>query len=246
MVQLAQVNVAKMLAPTDDPVMAEFVENLEPINALADAAPGFIWRLQTADGDATSLRVFDDTLIIVNMSVWTSVEALKSYVYKSRHVDFVRRRKAWFERFVGMHYALWWVPKGHIPDVLEAKSGSSTVNSMVIRKKRSRFKIFMNPNCFLKPLKFEWALCQKISRASPKQKRSRQWESFGMSTILPSSTPTRPTSFLISHLTCLSRQTYSQPSKRRRTCAASLWRHSSICGCKRSWRRRRSIRTSLG
>ncbi len=121
MVQLAQVNVAKMLAPTDDPVMAEFVENLEPINALADAAPGFIWRLQTADGDATSLRVFDDTLIIVNMSVWTSVEALKSYVYKSRHVDFVRRRKAWFERFVGMHYALWWVPKGHIPDVLEAK-----------------------------------------------------------------------------------------------------------------------------
>ena len=65
--------------------------------------------------------MFDDTLIIVNMSVWTSVEALKGYVYKSRHVDFVRRRKAWFERFVGMHYALWWVPEGHIPDVFEAK-----------------------------------------------------------------------------------------------------------------------------
>ena len=121
MVQLAQINVAKMLSPTDDPIMAEFVANLEPINALADAAPGFVWRLQTDDGDATSLRVFDDTLIIVNMSVWTSAETLKEYVYKSRHVDFVRRRKAWFEKFVGMHYALWWVPEGYIPDVSEAK-----------------------------------------------------------------------------------------------------------------------------
>ena len=120
-VQLAQVNVAKMLAPTDDPVMAEFMANLESINALADTTPGFVWRLQTESGDATSLQVFDDTLIIVNMSVWTSLEALKGYVYKSRHVDFLRRRRAWFERFVGMHYALWWVPEGHIPDVLEAK-----------------------------------------------------------------------------------------------------------------------------
>lgn len=92
--QLAQVNVAKMLAPTADPVMAEFMANLESINALADTAPGFVWRLQTEDGDATSLQVFDDKLIIVNMSVWTSTEALKDYVYKSRHVDFVRRRKA--------------------------------------------------------------------------------------------------------------------------------------------------------
>ena len=120
-VQLAQVNVAKMLAPTDDPVMAEFMANLEPINALADTAPGFVWRLQTESGDATSLQVFDDTLIIVNMSVWTSAEALKSYVYKSRHVDFVRRRRAWFEKYVGMYYALWWIPEGHIPDVVEAK-----------------------------------------------------------------------------------------------------------------------------
>ncbi len=120
-IQLAQVNVAKMLAPTDDPVMAEFMENLEPINALADAAPRFVRRLQTEDGDATRLQVFDDTLIIVNISVWTSAQALKGYVYKSRYVDFVRRRKAWFERFIGMHYALWWVPVEHIPDVLGAK-----------------------------------------------------------------------------------------------------------------------------
>lgn len=119
--QLVQVNVAKMLAPTDDPVMAEFMANLEPINALADAAPGFVWRLQAEGGNATSLQVFDDTLIIVNMSVWTSVESLKEYVYKGRHVDFVRRRKAWFEKYVGMHYALWWIPAGYVPSVWEAK-----------------------------------------------------------------------------------------------------------------------------
>ena len=101
--------------------MAEFMENLEPTNALADAAPGFIWRLQMPDGNATSLQVFDDVLIIVNMSVWASVDALKDYVYKSRHVDFVRRRKEWFEKYVGMYYALWWVPIGHVPDVMEAK-----------------------------------------------------------------------------------------------------------------------------
>lgn len=110
-----------MLAPTDDPVMAEFMANLEPINALADASPGFVWRLQTDDGNATSLQVFDDILVIVNMSVWTSVGSLKDYVYKSRHVDFVRRRKAWFEAYVGMHYALWWVPAGHVPSVWDAE-----------------------------------------------------------------------------------------------------------------------------
>ncbi len=120
-VQLTQTNVAKMRAPTDDPIMAEFMANLAPIIALADAAPGFVWRLQTDDGNATSLQVFDATLIIVNMSVRTSVEALKGYVYKSRHVDFMRRRKAWFEKYVGMHFALWWVPSEHVPDTVEAK-----------------------------------------------------------------------------------------------------------------------------
>ncbi len=121
MYHLAQVNVARMRAPLDDPRMADFVNNLEPINALADTSPGFVWRLQDDAGDATSLRVFDDAMIIVNLSVWEDVAPLKHYVYKSRHVDFVRRRKEWFALFDGAYYALWWVPVGHQPSADEAK-----------------------------------------------------------------------------------------------------------------------------
>ncbi len=119
---LAQINIARMRFPLDDPAMAGFVDNLEAINALAEADPGFVWRLQTDEGDATALRIFDDDRLIVNLSVWGSVEALKGYVYQSRHVNFVRRRKAWFEAFDGAYYALWWVPRGHTPTVEEAKA----------------------------------------------------------------------------------------------------------------------------
>ncbi len=118
---LAQINIARMRAPLNDPLMQGFVAGLEPINALADDAPGFVWRLQTDVGDATSLQVFDDAMLIVNMSVWESVEALKRYVYESQHVAFVKQRKAWFERFDSVYYALWWVPAGHVPTVEEAK-----------------------------------------------------------------------------------------------------------------------------
>ena len=118
---LAQINIARMRAPLDDPLMQGFVAGLEPVNALADDAPGFVWRLQTDAGDATSLQVFDDAMLIVNMSVWESIGALKTYVYESQHVAFVKQRKAWFERFNGVYYALWWVPAGHVPTVEEAK-----------------------------------------------------------------------------------------------------------------------------
>jgi hypothetical protein len=118
---IAQINIARMLAPIDDPVMEEFVAQLEPINALADTSPGFVWRLQTEEGDATSLKVYDDDMIIVNMSVWESVESLHEYAYKSAHSKIMRDRKRWFEKFDGPYYALWRVSAGHLPAVEEGR-----------------------------------------------------------------------------------------------------------------------------
>jgi Domain of unknown function (DUF3291) len=121
-VHLAQVNVARLRHPIDHPATAEFVAGLAPINAAADASPGFVWRLQTEDGDATALRVFPDPEIIVNLSVWTSVEALRAFVYRSDHTSFLRRRAEWFDRMDTPPVACWWVPAGHVPDVAEART----------------------------------------------------------------------------------------------------------------------------
>jgi hypothetical protein len=118
--ELAELNVARLLAPLDDPATAEFVAALDPINALADAAPGFVWRLQTEDGDATSIRAFDDDLMIVNMSTWVSLEALAEFVYRSGHIEVMRRRRDWFERLGEAYLVLWWVPSGHRPSPTEA------------------------------------------------------------------------------------------------------------------------------
>lgn len=118
---LAQVNVARMRASLDDPIMAGFTSQLERINAIADASPGFVWRLATPDGDATALRVFEDERVLVNMSVWESLEALHHYVYRSPHLGPLRDRREWFEPGDGPMLALWWVPKGQIPTIEEAK-----------------------------------------------------------------------------------------------------------------------------
>lgn len=118
---IAQINIARMLAPIDDPVMADFVAQLFPINALAEQSPGFVWRLQSESGDATSIRVYDDDRIIVNLTVWESTDALHEYVYKSAHQGVLRDRKRWFEKFDGPYYALWWIPAGHIPTPEEGK-----------------------------------------------------------------------------------------------------------------------------
>jgi hypothetical protein len=118
---LAQINIARMLARIDDPIMAEFVEQLPPINALADQSPGFVWRLQSESGDATSIKVYDDDMIIINLTVWESVEALREFTYKSAHSGVLRDRKRWFEKFDGPYYALWWVPAGHLPTPEEGK-----------------------------------------------------------------------------------------------------------------------------
>jgi hypothetical protein len=117
---LAQCNVVKLKAPLDSPVVAGFVAALDPINALADTAPGFVWRLKTEDGDATEIRVFADDQILLNMSVWESVEALKSFVFRSGHKDVLRRRREWAERFDGVQSAMWWIRAGAVPEPIEA------------------------------------------------------------------------------------------------------------------------------
>lgn len=117
---LAEINVGRLRAPTDDPIVAEFMEALDRINALAEASPGFVWRLQTEDGNATAVRPYDDELVLINVSVWDSIEALADYVYRSDHTSFLRRRREWFEKMVQIDVALWWVPAGHRPSVTEA------------------------------------------------------------------------------------------------------------------------------
>ena len=118
---LAQVNIAVMKGPLEGPVMAGFVERLEEINSLADGSPGFVWRLQTGQGNATYLRPYDDERIIANLSLWQTVEELHAFVYKSAHAPVMRRRQEWFSKFQGAYVALWWVPEGHLPSMDEAK-----------------------------------------------------------------------------------------------------------------------------
>jgi hypothetical protein len=118
--QLAQVNIGRARGEMTDPVMAGFVSRLAEINALADASPGFVWRLQTEDGDATAVRPYADVRILINLSVWTDLAALRAYVYRSPHASVMRGRRDWFERLDRAYVALWWVPTGHRPTVAEA------------------------------------------------------------------------------------------------------------------------------
>lgn len=119
--QLAQVNIGRLLAPVESPQIADFMAALDEINTLADSSPGFVWRLQTAEGNATSLHSFDDPLIISNMSVWESLEALRAFTYTSAHTSVMSRRREWFEKYATAYMALWWVPAGHRPTIDEAK-----------------------------------------------------------------------------------------------------------------------------
>jgi Domain of unknown function (DUF3291) len=117
---IAQVNIGRPKAPVDAPLLADFKALLDPVNAVADAAPGFVWRLQDGDGNATSIAVYGDESLIVNMSVWESIDALWDFVYSSDHLAVMRRRREWFER-MELFMCLWWVPAGHLPDVAEAE-----------------------------------------------------------------------------------------------------------------------------
>lgn len=117
---LAQLNLATLRHPLDDPRTAPFVELLGPVNAAAETAPGFVWRLVDEEGDdATGLRPAGED-VVVNMSVWETLEALWDFTYRSGHLEAMRRRREWFQRHVEAHLVLWWVPAGHRPDVSEA------------------------------------------------------------------------------------------------------------------------------
>lgn len=118
---LAQVNIARAKAPMDSPVMAEFVAALDRINALADESAGFIWRLQSDAGNATDIVAYDDPAIIINMSLWRSIDDLFDFTYRTNHSAIMAQRRNWFDKLDGAHMALWWVPVGSVPSVLEAR-----------------------------------------------------------------------------------------------------------------------------
>ncbi len=119
---LAELNIGRMVGDTpDDPRLAEFMAALDEINALAEASPGFVWRLQDASGNATSITAFEDPRMLINMSVWETAEDLAAYAYKTAHGDFLAHRRKWFEPPEGPDLVLWWVPAGHIPTIEEAK-----------------------------------------------------------------------------------------------------------------------------
>jgi hypothetical protein len=121
--ELAQLNIGILRGPIDGPVMAEFVANLDRINALAERTPGFVWRLQTDEGNATAIRPYpENENMAVNMSTWRDVEALRMFVFHSAHVEIMRRRREWFEKMDEAFLVLWWVPKGHRPSIEEAKA----------------------------------------------------------------------------------------------------------------------------
>lgn len=119
--QLAQMNIARLVAPVEDPRIADFVAQLDTINALAEAAPGFVWRLKSSSGNATDIAYSDDPFVIVNLSVWQSLESLRDYVYNSAHSAVFRDRAKWFEKMSLPSYCLWWVPEGHEPSIAEGR-----------------------------------------------------------------------------------------------------------------------------
>jgi hypothetical protein len=120
-VHLAVFNIARLVAPMDDPRIDDFRDNLDPINALADRSPGFVWRLQDESGNATNITPYPDPLVITNMAVWESIDELADFTYRSGHLELLRRRREFFEHAgIDVYMVLWWIPEGHIPSMDEA------------------------------------------------------------------------------------------------------------------------------
>ncbi|MDH5916086.1 DUF3291 domain-containing protein [Vibrio splendidus] len=118
--KLAQLNIALAKYPLDAPEIKEFVDNLELVNGIAESSEGFVWRLKDESGDATNIQAFDDPNMIVNMSVWDSVDSLKNFMFRTHHRDFMRRKGDWFHRLPEDTYVLWWIEQDHIPTLEEA------------------------------------------------------------------------------------------------------------------------------
>ena len=125
---LAQVNIARMLGPIVSPVMSVFVDNLDRINAVADKSEGFVWRLKDDENNATSIQIFEDRYLIVNMSVWTSLEALFQFTYNSAHTEIFKRKKEGFSKMKDMHMACWYIAEGEVPTTEEAKKRLAYLN----------------------------------------------------------------------------------------------------------------------
>jgi hypothetical protein len=117
---VAQLNIGRLRAPIDDPSIDDFRLNLDRINALAESTPGFVWRLQDDTGNATSIKLFEDELEIINLSVWESIDALANFAYRSAHVELLRRRREFFEVPQQPILCLWWIPEGIIPTPQDA------------------------------------------------------------------------------------------------------------------------------
>ena len=159
---VAQVNIARMKGSLDSPVMEGFVARLEEINSLADHSPGFVWRLQTPEGDATYLRPYADDRVLINLSVWESIESLRRFVYGTAHAELLRGRREWFENFSGAYIALWWVPVGHTPGVDEAKARLAHLESEGPSKFAFTFKTIQPPDeRYL--LSFDWSVFRPCS-----------------------------------------------------------------------------------
>lgn len=119
--QIAQINIARMKGVNiDDPIMKEFVDNIDRVNAIAEDSKGFVWRLKEENNNATSLNLYNDEQIIVNVSVWETIEDLENFIYKTFHATFLKRRKAWFQRFGKVYTAMWWIPAGQFPTTAQA------------------------------------------------------------------------------------------------------------------------------
>ena len=124
---IAHCNIATMRGAYDDAVMAGFVARLDDLNALADRSPGFVWRLTSEAEEAIAVQAFGNPKLLINLSVWESLQALDHYVYRTAHAEALRLRHDWFEASTRASFALWWVPAGHVPEVLEAKTRFDTL-----------------------------------------------------------------------------------------------------------------------
>lgn len=144
--QLAQLNIARMLAESDDSIMADFFAQLDEVNALAERSEGFVWRLQSEEGNATEIRVFEDTMMIVNMSVWESIESLYQFTYYSAHTEVYRRRSEWFHKPQAAIMVLWWIPVGTLPTLDDAKSKLELLRTYGATPEAFTFKTCFNPN----------------------------------------------------------------------------------------------------
>ena len=144
---IAQINIGRAKGPVEDPMMAGFMTRLDDLNALADRSPGFVWRLQTLEGNATYFRPYKhDDRILLNMSVWETIDDLRHYVYKTAHAEMLRHREEWFERFAGIYLALWWVPVGHIPGIDEAKKRLAHLDQYGPTQFAFTFKTMVQPD----------------------------------------------------------------------------------------------------